>query len=113
MKKLIAAEAILQYANISQDRAPIHVDAQYAMKAGYKRTVVHGMYLMGIAQSIYLAQNPTKWITMYRMKFEKPLLIDTVASFDFEISGDNINVVITVQSGEVIASGTLSVKERS
>jgi len=68
---------------------------------------------MGLAQSIYLTENPTKWITMYQMKFEKPLLIDTVASFDFEIRDGNIAVVITVDSGEVIASGTLSVKERS
>ena len=31
MKKLIATKDILQYANISQDNAPIHVDAQYAV----------------------------------------------------------------------------------
>ncbi|GGH21054.1 MaoC family dehydratase [Paenibacillus segetis] len=111
MKKIISAETIRKYAEISKDTAAIHLDEEAAVKAGYKRPIAHGMYIMGLAQSLYLAQHPTQWITTYRMKFLQPLLVDTVAIFHFEINEGDIEVTVRGESGEMIASGTFSVKE--
>ncbi|WP_438350736.1 MaoC family dehydratase [Paenibacillus sp. FA6] len=112
MKKQITADAIQQYAIASKDTAAIHLNVEAAVKAGYKRPVAHGMYIMGLAQSLYLTKHPSQWITTYHMKFQKPLLVDTVANFDFEVCDDHIHVNVAVESGDVIASGTFSVKER-
>jgi 3-hydroxybutyryl-CoA dehydratase len=112
MKKRITAEAIQQYAAASKDTAAIHLDAEAATKAGFKRPIAHGMYIMGLAQSLYIAEHPTQWITQYDMKFQKPLLVDVVVIFDFEASDGNVQVTVTAETGEVIASGTFSVKER-
>lgn len=112
MKKCITTEAIRQYAAASQDTAAIHLDMDAAAKAGFKRPIAHGMYLMGLAQSIYIAKHPGLWIKQYDMKFHKPILVDTVARFDFEADGDcNIKVTVTAEDGDVIASGAFSVKE--
>ncbi|OAB40445.1 MaoC family dehydratase [Paenibacillus antarcticus] len=113
MKKRITSYDIQQYAAISKDTATIHLNIEAAARAGFKRPVAHGMYIMGLAQSLYLIEHPSQWITTYSMKFQKPLLIDTVAMFNFEVCDGNINVNVVIESGEVIASGTFTVEERA
>ncbi|MBD7968508.1 MaoC family dehydratase [Paenibacillus gallinarum] len=112
MKKRITADHIQQYAAASKDRAAIHLNAEAAARAGYKRPIVHGMYIMGIAQSLYLAEHPAQWIKTCNMKFINPLLTDAVASFHFEVCVDQIDITVTAETGEVIAKGTFSVEER-
>ncbi|MNW12407.1 hypothetical protein D3C71_2100840 [compost metagenome] len=53
-----------------------------------------------------------KWITAYSMKFEKPLFVETVVSFDFDERDHHVFVTVTADNGEVIASGNFSTKER-
>ncbi len=113
MKKHITAEAIQQYAATSKDTSAIHLNVEAAAKAGFKRPVAHGMYIMGLAQSLYLTEHPSQWITTYSMKFQKPLLVDTVVIFDFEVCDGHIQVTVAIESGEVIASGAFTVEERS
>ncbi|MDQ0088988.1 acyl dehydratase [Paenibacillus anaericanus] len=112
MNKRITAAAIRQYADVSKDTAAIHLNAEDAAKVGYKQPIAHGMYIMGLAQSMYLNEHPSQWISSYSMKFQKPLLVDSIAIFDFEVCDSTIQVTITVESGEVIALGDFSVKER-
>ena len=111
ISKRITTEAVRKYASASQDLAAIHLDKAAAAEAGFQRPIVHGMYLMGLAQSIYIAKHPALWITQYEMKFQKPILVDTIAIFDFEDSECNIKVTVTTEEGDIIASGTFSVEE--
>lgn len=112
MKKCITSEVIQQYATVSQDMAAIHLEKDAAVKAGFKRPIAHGMYLMGLAQSIYIEKHPGQWITQYEMKFHKPMLVDTVARFEFEPDGESrIKVTVTADDDTLIASGAFSVKE--
>ena len=109
--KHITTEAIRKYAAASQDMAAIHLETNAATKAGFERPIVHGMYLMGLAQSIYITEHPTQWITQYEMKFHQPILVETEVIFDFEDSDCTIKVTVTTEKGDVMASGTFSVKE--
>ncbi|MWV42784.1 hypothetical protein GRF59_04015 [Paenibacillus sp. HJL G12] len=111
MKIKITAETIRQYAAASQDTADIHLNAEAAARAGYQRPIAHGMYLMGLAQSLYLAEHRTQWINSCSMKFMKPLWVDSHASFDFEVNENNIQVTVTADHGETIAVGEFTVKE--
>lgn len=111
ISKRITTEAVRKYASASQDTAAIHLDWDAASEAGFQRPIAHGMYLMGLAQSIYIAKHPVHWITQYEMKFHKPIFVDTLAIFDFEDNKCNIKVTVTTEEGDLIASGTFSVKE--
>lgn len=111
MRKYVTAEAIRQYAKASKDTAPIHLNNEAAAKAGYERPIAHGMYIMGLAQSMYLTEHQELWITDCSMKFLKPLLADQAVNVDYEACTDEICVTVTLESGEVIAAGTFSVKE--
>lgn len=111
MKRRITAEAIRQYAHVSKDDAAIHLNTDAAADAGFKRPIAHGMYIMGLAQSLYIREYPQQWITTYAMKFINPLDVDSDVVFDFEGSIGEISVTVTGEDGEVIASGTLTAKE--
>ncbi|MNO92880.1 bifunctional aldehyde dehydrogenase/enoyl-CoA hydratase [compost metagenome] len=111
MRKCITADAIRKYAAASQDLAAIHLDRVAAAEAGFKRPIAHGMYLMGLAQSLYIAEHRTQWITQYEMKFHQPVEVDHAVMFDFTNDGCDVKVTLTTEAGEVIASGAFSVKE--
>ena len=111
MKKHITVEAIKKYAAASKDKAAIHLDVDAARTAGFDRPVAHGMYIMGLAQSLYIEKHPTQWITAYNMKFQKPLFVDMIAVFNFERVEDSVEVAITTETGDKIAAGTFLVKE--
>lgn len=105
MRKCITAEAIRQYAATSQDLAAIHLDEDAAAEAGFKRPIAHGMYLMGLAQSLYIEAHQAQWITQYDMKFHKPIEVDNVVIFDFSEDDCMVKVTLTTEAGDVIASG--------
>lgn len=111
MKKHITVEAIEKYAAISKDKAAIHLDVDAARAAGFEQPLVHGMYVMGLAQSLYIEEHPTQWITAYKMKFQKPLFVDMVAVFNFERVENRVEVAVTTETGNKIAAGTFLVKE--
>ncbi|WP_340007343.1 MaoC family dehydratase [Paenibacillus sp. FSL K6-0276] len=111
MKKCITVEAIRQYAVASQDLAAIHLDEDAAAKAGFKRPIAHGMYLMGLAQSLYIAEHRAQWITEYEMKFHQPVEVDNVVIFDFAEDDCPVKVTLTTEAGDLIATGAFSVKE--
>ncbi|WP_422661092.1 MaoC family dehydratase [Paenibacillus sp. EC2-1] len=112
MKKRISFESIQQYASASKDAADIHLDAEAAACAGFKRPIAHGMYIMGLAQSLYIQAHPEQWITSYELRFSNPLYVESEVEFEFEVAADYILVKVTGEDGEMIASGTMSVKER-
>lgn len=112
MKKRITSEDVRMYAEASKDTAAIHLNDEAAVQAGYKRPIVHGMYMMGLAQSLYLADHPALWVKSCSMKFINPLLTDTAASFHYEDDHNHIEVTVTGEAGEIIAKGTFSVEMR-
>ncbi|MGG3279205.1 MaoC family dehydratase [Paenibacillus solani] len=111
MKRRITAEAIRQYAYVSKDDSAIHLNAEAAANSGFKRPIVHGMYMMGLAQSLYISEHPQQWITAYALKFINPLYVDSDVVFDFTETNGDICVTVTGEDGELIASGTLTLKE--
>ena len=46
IKKVITKEMVLNYANVSGDHNPIHIDENYAKNTDFGGTIVHGMFLI-------------------------------------------------------------------
>ncbi|MPY17580.1 MaoC family dehydratase [Paenibacillus glucanolyticus] len=109
MEKKITMEAIRLFAAASGDAAAFHTDPEAAKAAGFKGPVAHGMYIMGIAHSMYLSQHSEQWIKSSRMRFMKPAWADTVARFDYDCANHEIQVTVTGENGETLANGSFSV----
>ena len=87
LKKKISQQDILKFAEITEDRNPIHLDEQYASRTFFKKRIAHGMLSASLISavlgtklpgsgSIYLDQN---------LKFIKPVY-----------PGDEITAIVRV-----------------
>lgn len=82
----ITDKMVRQFAEMSGDFNPIHLDDEYASKTIFKKRIAHGMILAALVSrflnehigsgGIYLAQT---------LKFSKPVYIDDEITFDLEV----------------------------
>tara|TARA_Y100000739_G_C20517551_1_gene422510 strand:- start:196 stop:591 length:396 start_codon:yes stop_codon:yes gene_type:complete len=83
----ITKKMVEDYANVSQDKNPIHLDNEYAKNTIFKKRIVHGMLLAGLISplignefpgngSIYLNQN---------LSFKKPVYLNEAVEIVIKI----------------------------
>ena len=82
----VTDKMVRQFAEMSGDYNPIHLDDEYASKTIFKKRIAHGMILGALVSrylnetigsgGIYLAQT---------LKFSKPVYIDDEITFDLEV----------------------------
>jgi hypothetical protein len=108
----ISEADIRHYASVTKDEAAIHLDAAAARKAGFEAPVAHGMYIMGLAQSLYMKEHRSYWIQSFHMRFEKPCVQGLAVCFRYNAWNHNqIQVTVTSEHGEIIAKGSFSIVE--
>ncbi|MDQ0195262.1 MaoC family dehydratase [Paenibacillus wynnii] len=108
----ISEADIRHYASVTKDEAAIHLDAEAARKAGFEAPIAHGMYIMGLAQSLYMKEHRSHWIQSFSMRFEKPCVQGSTVCFRYNTwNHDQIQVTVTSDHGEIIAKGSFSVVE--
>ncbi|MRN54954.1 MaoC family dehydratase [Paenibacillus monticola] len=108
----ISAADIRQYASVTKDEAAIHLNTAAARKAGFEAPIAHGMYIMGLAQSLYMKEHRSHWIQSFSMRFEKPCVQGSTICFRYNAwNDDQIQVMVTSEHGEIIAKGSFSVIE--
>jgi len=83
----ITDKMVRQFAEMSGDCNPIHLDDEYAKTTRFKKRIAHGMILGALVSrllnekigsgGIYLAQT---------LKFTNPVFIDEDITFEFEIT---------------------------
>lgn len=83
----ITDKMVRQFAEMSGDYNPIHLDDDYAKTTRFQKRIAHGMILGALVSrflnekigsgGIYLAQT---------LKFSNPVFIDDVITFEFEIT---------------------------
>ena len=118
LARTITEAHIVNYAGITGDMNPIHVDAEYA--AMFKERIAHGMLVAGLISAVLGTQlpGPNAIYLGQDLKFLAPVMI-----------GDTIKVVVTVtdkrdekriiklrttaynQRGEMVIDGSAAVKK--
>ena len=113
----ITDRMVRQFAEMSGDNNPIHLDDSYAAKTRFGRRIAHGMILGAMISrilnekigsgGIYLAQT---------LKFSNPVYIDDEITFDLEITKlhktRGFGIVETVakkQNGEIVLKGEATI----
>lgn len=84
----ITDEMVRQFAELTQDKNPIHLDDEYAAKSRFGRRIAHGMIVGGLISralvdgighgGIYLGQT---------LKFVNPVFIDDVVTVTIKVTG--------------------------
>lgn len=63
IEKLITQENINQYAKVSQDFNPIHIDEEFARKTPLGGTIAHGMLVLAYVSQMMTAAFGQSWLT--------------------------------------------------
>lgn len=115
---VVAAESVDEYASLSDDYNPIHVDADYAASTPFGRRVAHGMLVAGYMQSaLSSVVAPGGVSKSYSFDLHAPTFVDAVvdatvtcaevvpargrAYFDLEIVDVDTGVVVITGRAEV------------
>ncbi|MGZ3772386.1 MAG: MaoC family dehydratase [Pseudobdellovibrionaceae bacterium] len=109
----VTDKMVRQFAELSGDHNPIHLDEEYASKSRFKRRIAHGMIvgalisralIDGIGRGgIYLSQN---------LKFVNPVFIDDMITVTIKITGirkekgiATVDTTATKANGEIVVKG--------
>ena len=107
---LITEERVRQFAAVSGDNNPIHLNRKYAEKSIFKERIAHG-FLVGSTISAKIAKLYTGAIYIsQKMKFRKPVYInDSVTASITELQKDGNRVLLDTrvlnQHGDIVISG--------
>lgn len=113
----VTDKMVHQFAEMSGDFNPIHMDEEYAKTTRFHRRIAHGMILGALVSrflnekigsgGIYLAQT---------LKFSNPVYIDEIITFDFEITRlhktRGLGIVETIakkSTGETVLKGEATI----
>ncbi len=99
MRTKITQADIDRFAQASGDRADLHRPKEN------ETPIAHGMYLMGIALSMYNRIRPTRWIRSYEMKFVRPVHAETEIDIRYTETENRIEVTLSTKQGETVAKG--------
>jgi len=84
---VINDEKIVRYAEVSEDKNPVHLDNEYASKTIFKKRIAHGMLIGGFISSILgndFPGNGTIYLNQ-TMSFKKPVFIDDEIEIKIEV----------------------------
>ena len=120
LTKTITDAQIVEFANLTGDTNPVHLDADYAAKSMFGERLAHGMLMAGLISAVLGTQlpGPNSIYLGQDLKFRAPVKI-----------GDTVEVVVVVtekrddkriiklsttvshQRGEVVVDGTAGAKK--
>lgn len=118
--KTITEGDIVNYAGLTGDFNPVHIDAEYASESMFKERIAHGMLVAGLisavlgtqlpgANSLYLGQD---------LKFKAPVRIGDTATAEVTVieKRDDKRIItlkttVTNQKGEVVIDGNAVIKK--
>ncbi len=113
-ERKVTDELVRQFAEVSGDRNPIHLDDEFARNTRFGKRIAHGM-LSGAFISAVLGYEFKERKIVYlsqTMKFVRPVFIDdtvTATATVVKIRGDKpiikLETVCTNQNGETLVTG--------
>ena len=117
VKQVITDKMVRQFAEVSGDTNPIHLDDEYAATTIFKQRIAHGMILGAIISRCLNQAIGTGGI--YRgqtLKFYNPVFINDEITFELTITklhkGRGLGVIETIAkkaNGDVVAKGEATI----
>jgi 3-hydroxybutyryl-CoA dehydratase len=120
MSKTVTEADIVNFAGVTGDFNPVHVDAEYASGSLFKERIAHGMLAAGYISAVLGMQlpGPNAIYLGQTLEFKLPVKIGdtvtvtvTVAEKRDEKRILKLDTVVTNQRGQVVVSGGAVIKK--
>ena len=82
-----------EFARISGDKNPIHVDAEFSASTGFGRNVAHGLLICTVLRGLCGQLLPNAKQLLQEVKFTAPTFADEVMLFSAEVVENKTNTV--------------------
>ena len=122
MTKSFTEKDVLQFAKISADMNPLHIDEEAAKNGLFGKRVAHGILVSGLISAVLGTKLPGEG-TIYlgqELRFRKPVFLDDVITAKVEVvelieekSMAILNTTCINQNGETVITGKATVLENS
>ena len=109
----ITESLVNEFARISGDFSPLHMDNQYAVTTNFKQRVVHGMLLASFLSRVDGMYLPGKHALYFSqtLKFVNPCFLNDIVTVKSEvIDKSDSTKIITIKSEIVNTDGKILVK---
>ena len=106
IEKLITESMVGNYANVSGDFNPIHLDDEYAKNTEFKNKIVHGMLLISNINEIMYLNFDDNWNKKgsLKIKFRSPLFVNSKLITNLKIKKIDKNNDGTLYTCEVMCN---------
>ncbi|MBM7703586.1 MaoC/PaaZ C-terminal domain-containing protein [Metabacillus iocasae] len=110
----VTEQMVEQYAEVSGDYNPIHLQKEAAVKVGFPDKIAHGMLGMGISTRLlapYLNEN--RMITSYQTRFTAPLIVGEtlhISGTVFEKTNEHAVIKFTGATDKIVFEGTCIIR---
>ena len=106
LEKLITENMVSNYANVSGDFNPIHLDDEYAKNTEFKNKIVHGMLLISNINEIMYLNFNDNWNKKgsLKIKFRSPLFVNSKLITNLKIKKIDKNNDGTLYTCEVMCN---------
>lgn len=120
LSRTITESHIVNYAGITGDMNPVHVDAEYAKQSMFGERIAHGMLMAGLISAVLGTQlpGPNSIYLGQELKFTAPVKIGdtvTVTATVTEKRDDKriikMQTTVSNQRGEVVVDGNAVIKK--
>ena len=117
--KTFTAAEVNQFAELSGDKNPVHLDEQFAATTIFKQRIVHGAFVSSLISSVLGNQlpGPGSIYLGQTLNFKRPVHLNDTVTATVEIFEVNeaksiykLNTVCSNQNGEVVIDGVAVIK---
>lgn len=108
------------FIDVFNDQNPLHTDAEFAVKKGFKEKVMHGNILNGFISYFVgeLLDNKNVMILSQTINFKKPVYLNDQLEFEAVVSEQSDAVQVNVisfkfrnEGKQIVATGKIQIKE--
>ncbi|MFY9174642.1 MAG: MaoC family dehydratase [Peptococcia bacterium] len=119
LSKTITDEVIRAFADVSEDRNPLHLDEEFAKDTIFKERIAHGMITAGLISAVIGTQLPGL-NTIYLkqdLNFTAPVKIGDTITVEVEVleklekKNVRLSTIARNQNGDVVVKGEAIVKK--
>ncbi|MER2088826.1 MAG: MaoC family dehydratase [Sporosarcina sp.] len=104
----VTQQDIENYAEVSGDHNPIHLDEEQAKNHGFSGRIAHGMLIMGkvwskVSSSIF---TPNDFPDKYELDFYSPIHAEDIVALQVVYDADRLQVV-GICEGKIVIKGSI------
>ena len=118
--KTITESDVVNYAGITGDFNPVHIDAEFAKESMFKERIVHGMLTAGFISTVVGTQlpGPNAIYLAQELSFKAPVKIGDTVTAEATVMEKRdekriikLSTTVTNQRGEIVVAGSAVMKK--